>query len=475
MIARSFRINLIRIPQLQSYRKHFFESLWPYRTLWKHASGDAISDDITTSYKIKVACRMRPGSIGDEKVCLPLRQFLKVKKSQLSTSAKSAEEASVSDNNNNSSKNNLLIGDSDPEAFVDPFLGVLMREPVLLTSSQMICDRSVALQCVLRRGRDPFNNKRLTVDMLIAQPELTWKQSKIEKRAADVSLDVKQVMSTLVDIADMNPEILEALMEVKRMKHVLHRARIDADRDSASAPGISPEEESPSNEEEIPNEEVVAHLLDEDQVQQWAETAGNNNGTGSVTGASREGDSAPDLTSNSQRKDSVRIVDVNEDKAAVSMHVPGLGVRPFLFNRVFDGSSSQESVFEKTLTDTVSAVMTGFNACILCYGQTGSGKTYTFFGPDEELGADELFTLSENNKSAASLAECLPKSTGLVVRNCVELLAAKECMAAKGFQVSLSAKFIEIYEEQVVDLISGEVSGAVESSIDSLQEAITVR
>eukprot|EP01035_Chromulina_nebulosa_P030955 gene30955-41205_t len=146
MIARSFRINLIRIPQLQSYRKHFFESLWPYRTLWKHASGDAISDDITTSYKIKVACRMRPGSIGDEKVCLPLRQFLKVKKSQLSTSAKSAEEASVSDNNNNSSKNNLLIGDSDPEAFVDPFLGVLMREPVLLTSSQMICDRSVALQ-----------------------------------------------------------------------------------------------------------------------------------------------------------------------------------------------------------------------------------------------------------------------------------------------------------------------------------------
>ena len=44
------------------------------------------------------------------------------------------------------------------------------------------------------------------------------------------------------------------------MKHVLHRARIDADRDSASAPGISPEEESPSNEEEIPNEEVIALL-----------------------------------------------------------------------------------------------------------------------------------------------------------------------------------------------------------------------
>ena len=134
-------------------------------------------------------------------------------------------------------------------------------------------------------------------------------------------------------------------------------------------------------------------MLGEEQVQQWADTIGNTNGAGTATGASREGDSAPDLTSSSQRKDFVRIVDVNEEKAAVSMHVPGLGVRPFLFNRlglqlfssctayhtyihacmhrVFDGSSSQESVFEKTVTDTVSAVMTGFNACILCYGQTG--------------------------------------------------------------------------------------------------------
>ena len=47
------------------------------------------------------------------------------------------------------------------------------------------------------------------------------------------------------------------------------------------------------------------------------------------------------------------------------------------------------------------------------------------------------------------MLECLPASTGLVVRNCVELLAAKEAMASNGFQVSLSAKFIEIYEEQV--------------------------
>ena len=39
-----------------------------------------------------------------------------------------------------------------------------------------------------------------------------------------------------------------------------------------------------------------------------------------------------------------------------------------------------------------------FNYCSTYY-DIGSGKTFTFFGPDEELGADELFTLCENKKS----------------------------------------------------------------------------
>ena len=60
---------------------------------------------------------------------------------------------------------------------------------------------------------------RLTAEMLQPQVELAdriqqWKLSKIERRATEVSLDVKDVMSSLVDISAMNPEILEALMEV---------------------------------------------------------------------------------------------------------------------------------------------------------------------------------------------------------------------------------------------------------------------
>ena len=41
------------------------------------------------------------------------------------------------------------------------------------------------------------------------------------------------------------------------MKHVLHRARIDADRDNVGASDTVPEEEDgPANVEGVPNEEV---------------------------------------------------------------------------------------------------------------------------------------------------------------------------------------------------------------------------
>jgi hypothetical protein len=85
---------------------------------------------------------------------------------------------------------------------------------------------------------------------------------------------------------------------------------------------------------------------------------------------------------------------------------------------------------------------------------------------------------------AAALKDELHPSTGLVIRNCLELLAAKEALNKNGITLSLTAKFIEVYEEHVVDLISGrqvtvrrdtgEVSGAVESSINTIEEALSV-
>ena len=43
----------------------------------------------------------------------------------------------------------------------------------------------------------------------------------------------------------------------------------------------------------------------------------------------------------------------------------------------------------------------------------------------------------------------IPLNTGLVVRNCIELLQARDEMQRKGINVTINAQFIEIYEEQV--------------------------
>lgn len=43
----------------------------------------------------------------------------------------------------------------------------------------------------------------------------------------------------------------------------------------------------------------------------------------------------------------------------------------------------------------------------------------------------------------------MPDSAGIVVRACVQLLEAKEVLSKRGVYVSLSAQFVEIYDEKV--------------------------
>jgi hypothetical protein len=135
--------------------------------------------------------------------------------------------------------------------------------------------------------------------------------------------------------------------------------------------------------------------------------------------------------------ENARVLDVDSSTATVSMNVPGCGVRPFLHSSAFGGSSNQSQVYTGAVRDVVGAAMNGYNACILCYGQTGSGKTFTSFGPEGVL--DAKIVDGDN----------LPRDVGVVIRACADLLHAKEQLAACGITVSLSAQFVEVYDEQV--------------------------
>ncbi|XP_074016900.1 LOW QUALITY PROTEIN: kinesin-like protein KIF12 [Numenius arquata] len=108
----------------------------------------------------------------------------------------------------------------------------------------------------------------------------------------------------------------------------------------------------------------------------------------------------------------------------------------FGFSAVFDTGASQEVVFEGSgMRQLVELAIDGFSCTVFAFGQTGSGKTYTLMGPLPQ---------SETQPVAPGLL-------GLMQRSFACLL---EQSRSRGSDLALSASYLEIYNEQVRDLLS---------------------
>ncbi|NWR43718.1 KIF12 protein, partial [Regulus satrapa] len=108
----------------------------------------------------------------------------------------------------------------------------------------------------------------------------------------------------------------------------------------------------------------------------------------------------------------------------------------FGFSAVFDAGASQEAVFEGSgMRQLVELAVDGFSCTVFAFGQTGSGKTYTLMGP-----------LAQSGSQPAS-----PALLGLMQRSFTCLL---EQSRSRGSDLALSASYLEIYNEQIRDLLS---------------------
>ncbi|XP_031485736.1 kinesin-like protein KIN-14I isoform X2 [Nymphaea colorata] len=124
--------------------------------------------------------------------------------------------------------------------------------------------------------------------------------------------------------------------------------------------------------------------------------------------------------------------------------------KSFTFNKVFGPSASQEEVFFDT-QPLVRSILDGYNVCIFAYGQTGSGKTYTMMGPKqitaEGQGVNyralsDLFHISEQRKDT--------------------------------FTYEISVQMMEIYNEQVRDLLASDGNRRLEIRNSSQQNGFNV-
>jgi len=95
----------------------------------------------------------------------------------------------------------------------------------------------------------------------------------------------------------------------------------------------------------------------------------------------------------------------------------------YAFDRVFSAGTANTQVFEDC-RDLIQSVVDGYNVSILSYGQTGSGKTFGMSGPDG----------------------IIPSSIGL-------LLAEMARLDEKGWQYTVEASFVEVYNETLNDLL----------------------
>lgn len=63
--------------------------------------------------------------------------------------------------------------------------------------------------------------------------------------------------------------------------------------------------------------------------------------------------------------------------------------KTFMFDRVFQCDTSQETVFDVSARHVLTQFLAGCNGTIFCYGQTGAGKSYTMTGPSIDSFADK--------------------------------------------------------------------------------------
>lgn len=119
-------------------------------------------------------------------------------------------------------------------------------------------------------------------------------------------------------------------------------------------------------------------------------------------------------------------------------------VMKFGFDNVFSPSTCQEDIWKAT-EPLVQSAVDGYNVCIFAYGQTGSGKTYTLLG-----GADG-------------------NQTGLIMKAVEKLFDAKRNLesVSQGTQfVEITVELLEIYNEQIRDLLSVKKDGSGYKSLN---------
>jgi kinesin family protein 3/17 len=129
-----------------------------------------------------------------------------------------------------------------------------------------------------------------------------------------------------------------------------------------------------------------------------------------------------------------RIVTMDTQMGTVVVKQPGATSEPpksFTFDMVFDETSRQEVIYQKTAMPIVDSVLEGFNGTIFAYGQTGTGKTFSMEGVNDP-----------------------PELRGIIPRAFMQVFEQIAARAGEATEFLVRASYLEIYNEEVRDLLA---------------------
>ncbi|XP_074537353.1 kinesin-like protein KIF3B [Halichoeres trimaculatus] len=109
----------------------------------------------------------------------------------------------------------------------------------------------------------------------------------------------------------------------------------------------------------------------------------------------------------------------------------------FTFDSVYDWNSKQIDLYDETFRPLVESVLLGFNGTIFAYGQTGTGKTYTMEGVKND-----------------------PERRGVIPNSFEHIFT--HISRSQNQQYLVRASYLEIYQEEIRDLLSKDQSHRLE-------------
>jgi len=134
----------------------------------------------------------------------------------------------------------------------------------------------------------------------------------------------------------------------------------------------------------------------------------------------------------------------NRDGSTISLTGATRAGQVFSFDSVFNSETSQESVYG-SISELVQSAVDGYRVCVFSYGQTGSGKTWTMSG--DKFGSQR----------------------GIIPRSVEQIIQQSISMRELGWEMSISASVVELYNEELRDLLAPKGSVADDKDKEKLK------